>query len=317
MDTVKSIFDSSNVQGQINESEYKIIISQFLRNYYHQPNALKWTMSRGHGTVIPLEYNNQSVFEIPILNDIEALDVRMEDPDKKIGIAVQKAIGKIVEMGGNFELSYNTKNSDFNGQDRTSIMTLQIAEKMAQQEDVVWLKGNPATGLEGVLDKATPVTNTGAWGVESSGILTNVKNDIKAVNTAIANQGLPLSTVDCILTNELYNILSHSIKVYGDMTALDYLKPMLNGGDFYPTNNLLATVSQDKITFTPTTTENIALFIYKTPRSFIYGKAPAPVWKVDNFGFKYQYHFKQRFGFAYPITGKFIYKITGISTASS
>lgn len=315
--SIQNILD--NVYGQINETEYKVILSQFLKTYYHQPNILKWLGSRGHGTLIPLEYDERTVFEVPLLNDIEALDVRFDDPDKTIGISTSKALGRAVQIGANFEISMDSKNTPYNGKDRLSIVVDQAAAKLVQQEDILFLRGDTGTGLTGVLDNAATVTNNGAWGVSSNGILTNAIKDIKSVNTAIANNGIPLGPVDCVLTNELYNVIAHEIKVYGDMTAIDYLRPMLNGGDFFPSNNLLATVSQDKIKFTSTTTENIVLFILRSPRSFIQGRATYPQWATQQILFKTKYAFKQKIGFAYPtnVTSKFVYKITGISTATS
>ncbi len=315
--TIQNILD--NVYGQINETEYKVILNQFLRTYFHQPNILKWIGQRGHGTLIPLEYDERTVFEIPLLNDIEALDVRFDIPDKMIGISTSKALGRAVQIGGGFEISNDVRNTPYGGQDRFSTIITQSAEKLAQQEDILFIRGDTGTSLPGILNNAATVTNNGAWGVSSNGILTNVIKDIKAVNTAIANNGVPLGPIDCVLTNELYNVLAHEIKVYGDQTALGYLKPMLNGGDFFPSNNLLASVTQDKIKFTSTTTENIALFFLKSPRSFYQGRAPYPQWATVPELFKVKYGFKQKIGFAYPtgVTSKFVYKITGISTATS
>ncbi len=259
--TIQNILD--NVYGQINETEYKVIIQQFMRTYYHQPNILKWLRSRGHGTLIPLQYDERTVFEVNLLNDIEALDIRFDDPDTNIGLSVSKALGRAVQIGGKFSISSDTKNTEYNGQDRLSVMAKQIAEKMVQEEDMVFIRGDTGTGLQGILDNAATVTNPGAWGVSTNGILINVKDAIKAVNNAIANNGVPLGPVDCVLTNELYNVLSHEIKTYGDRTALEYLKPMLNGGDFFPSNNLLLTKVQDKLEFTSTTTEKHCALLLK------------------------------------------------------
>lgn len=313
--TIQQILD--NVYGNISEPEYKHILSIFFKNYYHQPNSLRWLMTRGHGTLYPVEYDDRQVFEMPILKDVEALDIRTDIPDKTLGLTVEKAIGRLVQMGGNFKISEDTKNTPYMGNDRVNLITRQIAEKMVQQEDILFLKGDTSTGIDGIISKATAVTTNGAWGVASSGILTNVQKDLKDLLTEIDNQGLPAGPIDIVLPNILYNLLSTEIKVYGDQVALDYFRPMLRGGDFFATNNINASITQDKVVTSSSVTGNTVLAFYRTPLSFIYGKASYPKWAVTKIGFNEQHDFRQKMGFAYPVTSKFVYKIQNVSAASS
>lgn len=314
--TVASIIDSGNPSGHL-ETEYKIFLNSFDKYYIHQPNIMRWLMQRGHGTSFSIEHDERTVFEIPYLNDIETLDVSLDIPDKLIGFSATRFTATIAQIGGGWKLSEDQIRTTFNGQSKSSLVSLQIAEKMAQQEDILFINGKSSIGLQGVLDVATAITATGGWSVSSNGILTNAIKDIKQVNDAVLARGLAPGPIDAVVHPYLYNTLSHTIKTYGDMTGLDYLRPMLNGGDFFPSANVQSAITNQTVSFTGSTGTTTALFFYRTPKSFYRPGAKNVLWAIDKIGWWHQFNCKYRFGFGAPLGSWYMFKIENISTTAT
>lgn len=301
------------------ETDYRIILKSFERLYVHQPNILKWLMGRGHGTNFTVEHDNRNYFDIPFLNDIKLLDVSFKPPNKLIGLSATNFTGTIAQIGGGFRLSDDEMRTTFNGGSREPIMMMQLSEKLAQQEDYIFLHGDDFgnTGIQGITDIASSLTSTGGWSVSSSGILTNVIADIKQVNTAIVARGYPVGPVDCIVNANLWGVLNHTVKTYGDTTPMQYLKPMLNGGEFMVSQTLDATITGEAIVDNSSVTTNTALFIYKSPFSFYRASAKQVKWKVKEDLWYKEFAMKHRIGFASPIGSRFVYKIVTNITATS
>lgn len=305
-------------EGSFVRSDFQIKREGFIQNYIHQPNVLNQLGKLGIGQVHPIAHDNKRMVHYDYLNDIEVPDIQFEAPDKEVGLNATVATAILVQKGYNVRLSKDSLVTPFNGQARLPLIMRQISAKLAQADDIIFWNGDTNTGLKGVKTSgvAKSLTTTGAWGVASNGILTNVIADIAQANEYFDGLGLAEGAMSMIITTQLKKLLTHTIKTYGDSIAREYIMPMLNGGKVITSNNIQSAVVNDQYATSITSTQNTCIFVKHSVDAFDYFEGGFKFFRQPDGWFE-RWGIKHKFGHAFPLGDRFWAVIETISTATS